>query len=285
MAAVLGGQPAQERRPPQRREAVALVERRQAAEARVDEDDPAAGLDGDVVDVEVAGGVADARDVEPIAALVELARPQDVLEAPELVERTHPQRLAVAPQAHAAVEGALEDRQRAVRAAAEEEQLADLVGREGQADVVVGQPAREVARTRHLDPRLFGAAISLMIVPTPRRVVALGVRPARPRAGRARRPGRPTRGTRAIRRPAVLGDHVASETASPSRSPDHRLGHAVQRDEPEVAPEGGGGLVVRLRLALELVEDLLDRLHQILDAIEDLLGLQSLHQRLPARAP
>ena len=84
---------------------------------RVDEHHPAARLDGDVVDVEVAGGVADAGHVEAVVALVELAGREHVLEAPELVERAQPQRLAVGPQAHAAVEGALEDGEPAVGAA------------------------------------------------------------------------------------------------------------------------------------------------------------------------
>ena len=145
VAAVLGGELRDEGRPPQRREAVRRARPRQAGEERVDEDRPPARVDRDVVDVEVAGGVAHLRHVEPVVARLRLARAEHVLEAPELVERAHPQRLAVAGQAHAAVEGALEDRQPAVGLQADQEQLAGLVGGEGEARALLGEPREELA--------------------------------------------------------------------------------------------------------------------------------------------
>ena len=58
MAAVLGGEPVDEGRAPERREAGALGDGREAVEAGGDEDRPAVGVGVDVVDVDVAGGVA-----------------------------------------------------------------------------------------------------------------------------------------------------------------------------------------------------------------------------------
>ena len=90
-AAVLHGQPVQvaavlrrelgdEGRPIERHEAVAVADRGEAAEQRVDEQQPAVGVDREVVDVEIAGDVAQPRHVEPVVALVELARGKRVLE-------------------------------------------------------------------------------------------------------------------------------------------------------------------------------------------------------------
>src|SRR5262249_21208718 len=131
-------------------------QRGQAAEQRTDEDDPAVCFDGDVVDVEVAGGVADLGEVESIVAVVQEAGPQCVLEAPELIQAAHPERLPVAPQAHAAVEGALEDGEPAVGLHADQEEFAGLVSGEGQADALLGEPGGGVARGVDLEPRLLG---------------------------------------------------------------------------------------------------------------------------------
>ena len=87
VAAVLGGQLGDERRPIERHEAVAVADRGEAAEQRVDEQQPPVGVDRQIVDVEVAGDVALPRHVEPVMALVELARGERVLEPPDLVER------------------------------------------------------------------------------------------------------------------------------------------------------------------------------------------------------
>ena len=47
--------------------------------------------------------------VKPIVSLVEFAGPEQVLETPELVKRAQPDRLAIGPKAHRAVERAVED--------------------------------------------------------------------------------------------------------------------------------------------------------------------------------
>ena len=105
----------------------------------------------DVVDVEIAGGVRQLGHVEAIVALVRLAGRQRVVEAPELVEGAHQQPLGAGPEAHAALEGAIEDRQPAVRLEAEQEQLAGLVGGEGEAYPLLSQPSGELSRGGQLE--------------------------------------------------------------------------------------------------------------------------------------
>ena len=77
VAAVLGGEAGDERRPPPRHEAVLAVEGGQAREAGVDDPQLAAG-EADVVDPDVAGDVVGARHVAGVVATLGLelvARP------------------------------------------------------------------------------------------------------------------------------------------------------------------------------------------------------------------
>src|SRR5215471_3923027 len=113
----------------------------QAAKLGVYEYDTAIGLNDDIVNVEVAGGVANPGDVETVVAIMEISGQEDVLETPELIERTHPQCLAIGPQPHTAVEGSFENTQAAVAVQPDKYQLAGLVGGAGQANPLVGQPS------------------------------------------------------------------------------------------------------------------------------------------------
>jgi len=45
-----------------------------------------AGVDGDIVNVDVAGGIANARDVQTIATLMNCVRLKSVFEAPKLIK-------------------------------------------------------------------------------------------------------------------------------------------------------------------------------------------------------
>jgi hypothetical protein len=152
MAAVFCRQSRDMRRLPQRRKAVRRVHRRQTVQARVDEHNPAIGIADDIMDIKIARRVSDARDEQPVIAFVEFAGAEDVLEPPELKQRTHPERLPVPVQPHAAVERALENGERSRRVPAEKEQLARLIGRESEADVVPRQPRNKVSRRRHFEP-------------------------------------------------------------------------------------------------------------------------------------
>ena len=140
VAAILRGQLAQERRPPERSEAGPLRKCGDASEACGDEHRAAGVVDGHVVDIEVAGGVGHLRHIEPIVSLVEFARPEQVLETPELVERAQPEGLAIGPKAHRAVERALENGEPAFGVTPQEEEFARLVGGERQADLLLSQP-------------------------------------------------------------------------------------------------------------------------------------------------
>lgn len=145
VAAILRCQLAQEGGPPQWCEAGLVAKRGQAAEAGVDEDHSAARLHRDVMDIKVAGRVTDSGHVEPIRAVVELARRQRVFEPPKLEDRTEPKCLAIAIQTHTTIEGAFEHRHPPIGLQAEEEELTRLIGREGQAETLLGQPGREMA--------------------------------------------------------------------------------------------------------------------------------------------
>ena len=151
VAAVLGGEPRDEGRLPQRLEAVGDAHRREAGEFGVDEDHPAGPVDAELVDVDVAGGLGVARHVEPVEILVgPLVRGEHVLEPPDLEQRAdiEPRRGRVdAHRAHVIllVEGDLAARQQA-----DQEQLAGLVGGEGEAAAVARQPVAEAARDADL---------------------------------------------------------------------------------------------------------------------------------------
>ncbi len=145
MAAVLGRQAADEGRPPQGLEAVAVAEGGKAGEQGVDEHRPAIRAEGDVVGVHVAGDPGLVRGVEGVV-LARLAALGDVVEAEDLIVGGQQQGAAVAgdAEAHAPCEGAFEHRQAPVGLQSQEEQLAGLVGGQGEAHSGARQPLREV---------------------------------------------------------------------------------------------------------------------------------------------
>ena len=146
MTAVLGGQLAQKRRAPQRLETVRLADGGQAAEQGIDEDQLAVGIDRHVVDIEVARGVADLRQVKRVVAVLGFALGEQVLETPDLVQAAHPQPVGCCAQTHAAIEAALECGEFAIALQAQKEQLADLVGGQRDGKLLLGQPGKELAR-------------------------------------------------------------------------------------------------------------------------------------------
>ena len=66
-----------------------------------------------------------------------------VFQAPELVERTHPNRATVDAETHAAVECPLENRNTPINPSADQKQLACLIRRKCQADVLFFQPTEK----------------------------------------------------------------------------------------------------------------------------------------------
>jgi hypothetical protein len=87
---------------------------------------------------------------------VALAGLEQVLEAPELEGGAEPQRLAIAPQAHRAVEAAGVDREAAIELEADEEERAGLVGGEGQRCALAGEPGGELTRGEDLEAFVAG---------------------------------------------------------------------------------------------------------------------------------
>jgi hypothetical protein len=133
VAAVLRLQAADEGGAPEGAEAVGVAGDRQAIEEGVDHHQLAIGSDGHVVDVAIRGGDPLERHIEPVVAIEQLAGAQLVLEVPDLEESAHPEAIAIeaGAEAHATVEGALEDRQLTAWIEAKAEEFADLISGEG----------------------------------------------------------------------------------------------------------------------------------------------------------
>ena len=108
MATVLRREPADEAGLPQRLEAVHGIGAGEAGIFGVDEHDAVVAINGDLVDVEVAGGLGIARHKKPVELLVgHLARAKHVLQAPDLRDRRHVNALLVDAQPHGPDEIAL----------------------------------------------------------------------------------------------------------------------------------------------------------------------------------
>ena len=73
------------------------AQRGEAREQRIDEHDAPVRHDADIVDVEVAGGVGDARYVVAVGVGAVVLAWQHVLEAPDLEQRRHHEPLRVGP--------------------------------------------------------------------------------------------------------------------------------------------------------------------------------------------
>lgn len=155
VAAVLGRQPVDEGGAPHWPEAGMLGQRGQAVETGHHEDGPSILAGGDVVDVDVAGCVPAHRHVEGVVALPCLPGLEEVLEAPELVERGQPERASGSrAEPHRARKRPLVDREPAIGPEADQEELAGLVGGEGEARLRAGEPGGEQPRSGQLEPGL-----------------------------------------------------------------------------------------------------------------------------------
>lgn len=67
-------------------------------------------VDTEIMNIEIAGRIGQTRYVQRVIALVVLAEVEAIFEAPQLLERAHPQRALVGDKAHAAIECSLEHR-------------------------------------------------------------------------------------------------------------------------------------------------------------------------------
>src|SRR6185369_14247923 len=84
MAAVFRGEPRDEWGLPDRPEAVGFTRGGEAAKEGIHEDRAMLGIERDIVNIDVAGGVGALRHVEAIEAVGDLSRWDGVLKSPEL---------------------------------------------------------------------------------------------------------------------------------------------------------------------------------------------------------
>jgi hypothetical protein len=157
VAAVLGHQLADERRLPDRFEAVAGAQHGEATEVGIDENEPLVLVENHVVHVQIPRGVGEAGHVEAVVAVVLLPRREAVFDLPDLVTAVHVEGVAVEAQPHGFVEETLVDGEAATLLAAEQEQAVALVGGEGNADPLLVQPVPQAFGARHGGGRFMDA--------------------------------------------------------------------------------------------------------------------------------
>src|SRR6185312_6286486 len=127
----------------------------QARVLRIDEDHLAILADAQLVDIQVADRLGVARDIALVELVMDhLVRAQHILEAPQLEQAPEIETLRIAHDTHGTREEALEEGHPALLVAADEVKTARLVGRNGQGQLVAGQPAGQSTRTAFLHRRL-----------------------------------------------------------------------------------------------------------------------------------
>jgi hypothetical protein len=134
---------------PDRAKAAALGQRREAVEPGGDKNRLLAvalvAPRMDIMDINVAGGVARDRHINGVMAILLLAGVEEVLEPPELIKRAHPKLLPLHADPHAPVKRPLKYRQAAIGFEPDHEQLPRLIGGERKAGFLPGQPGSEQA--------------------------------------------------------------------------------------------------------------------------------------------
>ena len=127
---------------------LALAHRGDAGEQCVDENRTPVGRDGHIVRVDVAGDPGYVRREHRVLLAMGGPFGNDVVETQELVLGRQHERAGISAhaQAHAAREGALEDRQPSAGVESDQEQLAGLLGGESEARARARQPFRKMPR-------------------------------------------------------------------------------------------------------------------------------------------
>ncbi len=162
MALVAVQHSSDERRQPDRREAVFWRQRRETIESRVDENRPVIAIDADVVQVEIAGEMEGPRDVAGVEDVVDaLMGGEHILEPNDLGARRQRQPVrAVDGYPHRLRQDGLME-MRALGTPPEEIENARLVGRKRDRDVEVRETRDHAVRERIFDRlvRLGGGAV------------------------------------------------------------------------------------------------------------------------------
>lgn len=139
------------RRPPERLEAVTVVDRRNAAEAGVHENHISGSFDRHVMTVQIARAPDAAGDEQTVETVVQPAVRERILQAPDLVARAEVDRpRARCRKAHALVERSLERRQATVLSKPDQEQLR-RGDSEREAHSLFGQPGFQPRRVTDLE--------------------------------------------------------------------------------------------------------------------------------------
>ena len=140
VAAILRRLLGNEGRAPDGLKAVRFADCAKAIEQRRTEDGLTIFTDHDVMDIQIARGVRDLRQVNGVIAVLHLPGFKRVFKPPHLEDGRHPKRIPVRMQAHAALKRALKHGKTPRRLHTQQEQFARLIRRKSQADPRTRQP-------------------------------------------------------------------------------------------------------------------------------------------------
>src|ERR1051326_3563424 len=149
VATVLGAQRADEPRLPERPEAALLIDSGETREQGVDENRAAGRKDADIVRKHVAGVLGDLRREDGIAAFQLLAARHQILEAKDVVDPGQIKAVAAHRDAEAAPEGTLGHAEPVGSRRADQKELADLIGGDGERGILLVQPGGKAGRGGH----------------------------------------------------------------------------------------------------------------------------------------
>ena len=147
MATIFRGQTRDEGRLPEGGETVLVADGGDTTVERIDEENTPIAVERDVVRIEIAHGVSDARHIDAVVAVVQLALREPVGELPELPARGCEEPIGGGGQSHRPIEVTLEDGERPVGLQSDEEEAVGLIGGERQAQRRVVQPGEKVSRS------------------------------------------------------------------------------------------------------------------------------------------
>lgn len=134
-----------------------FAHRSEAREQRIGEDDSVVSVEAEVVNVDITGKVRDLRNIDRVVAVPGRGALAGIDERGDLVHRRDDQPGAGNRHAHWSVESPFKDRQsRGLAVAADQEDLAALIGGEGEATATLRQPRNELTGCADLQPWRFG---------------------------------------------------------------------------------------------------------------------------------
>ena len=156
VAAVLGCQPADEVRLPDRPETVRDARFAQAAVAGVDEDDIAISPDTELVNIDIAGRLHVARNINPVMHLVgALVGAKDIFHPDDLCQGAEIDAIGIADHTHRLRIYGLMQGQLAVRTVADQVEPSGLIGGKADREICAGQKSGQPLGKIDVDPATF----------------------------------------------------------------------------------------------------------------------------------